>query len=153
MNALNFVSSEKGIVVTGKTFDVKDILKAHGASWSPEAAAWVFRGKTDVEAVQAAVTAEIEAAAAAKKAARKVELAKAKAVREWLKTPEGKAHAVAEAKARVVAARAAGAHWICCDKCEVIDWARQHTACMACAHWDGQSYNSFRVRGMCYTGD
>ena len=101
MNALKFASSEKGIVVTGKTFDVKDILKMHGASWDSQGNAWVFRGKTDVEAVRILVTAEIEAAAAAKKAARKVELAAAKAHREWLKTPEGQAHAVAEARARV----------------------------------------------------
>ena len=153
MNALNFASSEKGIVVTGKTFDVKDILKAHGASWDSHGNAWVFRGKTDVEAVRILVVAEIEAAAAAKKAARKVELAAAKAHREWLKTPEGRAHALAEERARVVAARAAGAHWICCDACNVIDWGRQHTSCTVCAHWDGQSFSSFRVRGMVYTGD
>ena len=139
MNALIFATSEKGIVVTGKTFDVKDILKAHGASWDSQMAAWVFRGQGDVEAVRAAVTAEVDAAVAAKK----ITLAAAKAHRAWLKTPAGQAHAVAEA-------RAAGAYWICCDKCKVIDWERQHTSCTACVR---QSTSSFRVRGVVYTGN
>ena len=137
MNSLIFATSEKGIVVTGKTFDVKDILKAHGASW--DSGAWIFRGQTDVEAMRAAVAAEVEASVAAKAAAKKA----AKAVRAWLKTPAGQAQAVAEA-------RAAGAYWICCDACKVIDWERQHTSCTACVR---QSTSSFRVRGVVYTGD
>ncbi len=139
MNALDFAVYEKGVVVTGKTFDVKDILKAHGASWDSQMAAWVFHGKTDMEAVRAAVAAEVEAAVSAKSAAK----AEAKKARAWLKTPAGQAHAVAEA-------RAAGAYWICCDACKVIDWERQHTSCTACVR---QSTSSFRVRGVVYTGD
>ncbi len=135
MNALDFAVYEKGVVVTGKTFDVKDILKAHGAAWDSQMAAWVFRGQGDVEAVRATVAAEVDAALAAKSAAKKA----VKAHRAWLKTPAGQAHAVAEA-------RAAGAYWICCDKCKVIDWERQHTSCTVCVR-------SFRVRGVVYTGD
>ena len=41
------------------------------------------------------------------------------------------------------------APWICCDKCEVIDWSRKYTMCQACAV-DG---NAFRVRGVVFTGD
>ena len=118
MNALNFANSEKGVVVTGKTFVVKEILKAHGASWNPHDSAWVFRGKTDVEAV----VAEIESAV----------------VREANKVQ----------RVSVAAARAAGARWICCDNCHVIDWARQTTDCSAC-YPDGH----IRVRGCCYTGN
>jgi len=145
MNALKFSSAEGGIVVTGKTFEVKEILKAHGASWQASASGWFFSGRTDVEALRAEVEAEVEAIAAAHKA----ELAAARAHRKWLlRTPEGQAHAAAEVKARVVAARVAGAYWICCDNCRVINWSRKTTACDAC-YPDGH----IRICGCCYTGD
>ena len=98
-----------------------------------------------MDVVRGLVEEQIEALAAEKKAARKVELAAAKKYREWLKTPEGQAHARAEARARVIAVRATvNGSWICCDECCVMDWGRQHTSC---------AVHEFCVRGMCYTGD
>jgi len=126
MNSLKFSASEKGIVVTGKTFDVKEILKAKGASWDPDSAAWIFRGKT-MQAVFDLLTAEVEAAKARLKARPKTRL----------NTPEG-------LRSRVVAAKAEGAYWICCDDATVIDWRQKTTTC---------DKHNFRVRGCYYTGD
>jgi len=152
METLTFANSEKGIMVTGKTFGVKEILKAHGGSWDPAAAAWIFRGQSDMEAVRSLVVAEVEVTAAATKAtaaaARKATREANKVQRDWLKTPEGRAASAAAEKARVTAARNAGARWICCDNSTVIDWARKTTSCSAC-YPDGH----IRVRGCCYTGD
>lgn len=145
MNSLCFSVSDKGVVVTGKTFDVKEILKEKGATWDSDGRVWIFRGQVDPDAVKLLVQGAIEALVAEKKAARKVELTAAKKHREWLKTPEGQAYSAAEAKARVIAARASdGGFWICCDDCTVIDWGRRHTFC---------KHHEFRVRGMVYTGD
>ena len=82
----------------------------------------------------------------------------AKAQRMFDATPEGQAIIKANQKAKVMAALAQKAetgayHWICCEHCEVIDWARQHTSCKPCGSFDGQSWNTFRVRGRLYTGD
>ena len=44
--------------------------------------------------------------------------------------------------------------WVCCDKCIVLDWTRQHTTCWDCGHDDGQGGRStFRISGRLYTGD
>jgi len=40
-------------------------------------------------------------------------------------------------------------YWLCCDKAEIIDFKRKHSACREHAH-DG---NTFRVGGNIYTGD
>ena len=138
MPSLSFTVVDAGVLVSGKTFNVKDRLKQisrwNGSSWSIPAAA-----------DSPALREELETLATQKKAE---EAAANKAARLYAASPEGKAAAAADEKRRIKA-MAAGSTWICCEECEVVDWIRQHTNCRACAV-DG---NTFRVRGNIYTGD
>jgi hypothetical protein len=151
---LQFSVSDGGVFLTGKTFDVKDILKAKGAVWNPNKVAWFF-ADTDVDRLRASLEADVEACMAARKSEKKQELAAKRAHRKWLTTPEGQAHLAAEEKERVrwaLGQKALGNYtylWICCEECEVVDWKRQNTYCLA--HAEGG--NAFRVRGGIYTGD
>jgi len=161
--------TDAGWTVSGSTFDMKEHIKAAGGKWQPDTRTWfiestksiagLLKAKADDEAARAAAAIEAKAARKAKRA--------------YEATPEGKEAlrvkriadqeaARAADKARVLWALAekkrtdAGAaayHWICCESCEVIDWQRKHTSCRACAVFDGQSWNSFRVRGSIFTGD
>jgi hypothetical protein len=161
--------TETGWTVSGSTFDMKDHIKAAGGKWQPNTRTWFIEATKDIASLLKA-KADDEAARAT--AAIEAKAAK-KAKRAFDATPEGqmalrlKRIADQEAdrlanKARVLRALAeknrtdAGAaayYWICCESCEVIDWARKHTSCKACATFDGQSWNTFRVRGSIFTGD
>ena len=132
----------------GKTYDVKEQLKANGGRWNAQVNGWMFRDCTDVEELRSRLEEVVEQVMLEKKRARKVELAERKMHREWLRTPEGMAYTAAEERTRVAAAVAAGSPWICCAECEVIDWQRQTSSCQVHAV-DG---NTFRVRGNIYTG-
>ena len=62
MNKLSFsvyygvdVDTIAGIAVGGKTFDVRDKLKAAGAVWSPGAQRWIFRELRDIAAARVAM--------------------------------------------------------------------------------------------------
>lgn len=136
MDKLIFTQTDEGIVVTGKTYDAKDVLKAAGASWVQRR--WIFRDRQDMEALRDEVREDVEAAAAkAAKAAKE-----AKAYTKWLQTAEGQKYSVQQAVQQ-------GVSWICCEHCEVVDWKRQSTYCQT--HAEGG--NGFRVRGCIYTGD
>ena len=119
------------LVARGSTYDLKEQLKLYGGRWNPELRAWTLPAHLDIKATAASLNAVLEA-----------EKLKKKLLIAMSQTPEAK-------KAYVVEALAAGASWICCENCQVIDWKRQHTSCQAHAV-DG---NSFRVRGGLYTGD
>jgi hypothetical protein len=142
MPSLSFTVVDAGIMVGGKTFNVKDRLKEVGGRWNPQTSSWSI----PVAADSPALRDELEKLATKKKAD---EAAAAKAVRVYAASPEGKAAAAADEKKRIKAEFAAGSSWLCCENCTVIDWVRKHTSCQACAV-DG---NSFRVRGSIYTGD
>lgn len=148
MNTLTFTTTAEGILVKGKTFDVKEELKANGGRWDARANGWMFRDCTDVEELRSRLEEVVEQVMLEKKRAHKVELAERKKHREWLRTPEGMAYTAAESRKRVAAAVAGGSPWICCAECEVIDWQRQTSSCQVHAV-DG---NTFRIRGNIYTG-
>jgi hypothetical protein len=159
MEAIKYVSiyaseTPSGVCVTGyDTYALKEHIKAAGGKWNAETKSWLVQKEGVADVLKAAqelsVTRDSE-----KKAARQA----AKEKRAFDLTPEGRAQAVKEAKARVLAAlelkKNTGAyHWICCEECEVIDWGRGHTSCKACAEGEGVYRNTFRVRGRIYTGD
>jgi len=144
MDTITLTKTDKGIVVGGKTFDVKDILRAAGARWDPTKAAWVFHG--EVDAITEMIRDSIEDCVADVRR----RAADAKTHKTWLKTNEGRAFAAAEARRQVAACIGKpGFSWICCTECVIIDATRKHTSCNACAH-DG---NSFFVNGRLHTGD
>ena len=142
MPSLSFTVVDTGVLVGGKTFNVKDRLKEVGGRWNPQLSQWSI----PVTADSPVLRDELETLATQKKAE---EAAANKAARLYAASPEGKAAAAAAEKRRIKTAVAAGSSWICCNDCQVIDWVRQHTSCQACAV-DG---NSFRVRGNIRTGD
>jgi hypothetical protein len=142
MPSLSFTVVDTGVLVGGKTFNVKDRLKEVGGRWNPQLSSWSVPAAADTPELRD----ELETLATQKKAE---EAAANKAARLYAASAEGKAAAAAEEKRRIKAAVAAGSSWICCNDCQVIDWVRQHTSCQVCAV-DG---NSFRVRGNIRTGD
>ena len=154
MTNIQFIVSDDGVLVTGKTFDVKDILKAKGAVWNPAKSAWFFP-KTDVDTIRHSLQAEVDERMGQVKAQRKIELQAQKLHTKWLTTQEGRAHLAEKEKDKIRNALAQkllgnyNFHWICCEQCEVIDWLRKSTYCLA--HAEGG--NAFRVRGSIFTGD
>lgn len=47
-HSLKAERTDEGIVITGRTFDSKDLLKGMGARWNPERKAWVLPVDTDL---------------------------------------------------------------------------------------------------------
>ena len=152
---LAFKKTDANLIISGKTFYAKDAIKAVGGKWDPSIYSWTLPVHIDSEMLRKDL---LEKAGATEKAEKKKEKDAKASARAYAISPEGIAEAKAAAKARVLWAleqkkKDGSYHWICCEQCEVIDWGRQHTSCMACAEWGGQSWNTFRVRGSIYTGD
>ena len=143
MFTLLFTTTAKNLVVTGKTFPIKEQLKELGGAW--KSPAWHLPLNADspltrarlVENCRLAIKAEKEAE---KEAAKKriAYLSSPEAVKDALKAKEAGNHSL---------------HWICCEQCVVIDWERQHTSCQACGHDNGMWKETFFVRGRLRTGD
>lgn len=147
---ISFQPKDDAVVVAGKAFYVKDRLKKAGARWNPAASVWTIKADVATQDFLAELNALADAAIKAEKAIEKKAKDDAAALEAFYRTPEGKAKRWAEIKElKKTPAGAAAYYFICCEHCEVIDWARKHTSCKACGH-DG---NTFFVRGMLYTGD
>jgi hypothetical protein len=147
---LDFRKTDTSLLVKGDTFPIKDALKIIG-KWDPSTRSWVVPAYLDSEPLRKDLESKL-------KEAKKKEKDENAAKKAHAMTPEGRAEAAEEERKRILACleekKATGAyHWICCEKCNVIDWKRQFTSCMDCATWDGQSWNTFCVRGRRYTGD
>ena len=147
---LVFSKTEQNIVISGKTFYAKEAIKSAGGKWDSDKRCWTISSNVSSEILK-----ELEDAA---KEGVKKEKEEKKAAAVFAKSPEGIAKRQEEERLKILACleqkKTTGAyHWICCEKCVVVDWGRQHTSCMACADWSGQSWNTFCVRGRRYTGD
>lgn len=147
---LTFSKTDKNIEITGKTFYAKEAIKSAGGKWDAEKRCWTLSTDIGPEILKA-----LEDAAAA---TMKKEKEEKKAAAAFVKSPEGIAKLQEEERQRILwcleqKKQNGNYHWICCDKVKVMDWTRQHTSCMACAEWGGQSWNTFRVRGSIFTGD
>ena len=145
--SLNATKKDDAWVISGNdTFALKETIKSMGGKWDPTTKAWSVIAD-DLTTLSEAAKTLGESRAAEKKAAK-----------EYALSPEGINARIEAEKARIAAclaekARTGAYHWICCDKCTVIDWIRQHTSCDACAVDCGLYKNTFRVRGRIYTGD
>lgn len=136
MSSLSYTVCPEGVLVGGKTYAVRDTLKAVGAVWNPARKGWVVAG-AQVEAVRGWVEEVLAEEVVKAKKLRKEELAAARAQKAWEASPEGR-------RARVDQALAAGTHtWICCADCNVIDWTRKTSDC---------SVHGFRLRGCSWNG-
>jgi hypothetical protein len=138
---LRFSVNTKNLIVTGKTFPIKEHLKALGGIWqSPQ---WLLPLNFDTPLNRANLVEILRCTLNAEKEAEKAKY-------EYERSPEGKAAALKAA----LALKATGAyHWICCDQCKVIDWFRQETWCEACSVDYGTHRECYRLRGMIRTGD
>jgi hypothetical protein len=144
---LTFNTTQSHLVISGKAFYAREAIKKLGGRWDPYARAWTLPVHIDSQMLRGDL--EKKAAIAAQ-----VEKDMAKAKRIYQVSPEGIADAKQREMMRVISAleekKTTGAYyWICCDKCEVLDWHRGHTICQAHAV-DG---NAFRIRGGLFTGD
>jgi len=149
--ALIFSTTDKSLIVGGNTFYAKEDIKALGGKWEPSSKTWALPIQLDSTSLRTTLQ---DKRTATEKSIKETEKAQKKAEKAYAASPEGRAAAAAAEHQLILNCleqkKTTGAyHWICCDKCVVIDWKRQHTSCSACAH-DG---NTFRVRGSIYTGD
>lgn len=142
-------TTSTSLLVQGKTFPIKEHLKALGGVW--KAPYWVLPLNADTPTNRSTLIETLKETLkntirAEKELRRSLRLAE----EEYKNSVEGAAAAEQQYKTFLAEYRKQPeSHWICCDQCRVIDWARQHTVCEACAV-DG---NSFRVRGSIRTGD
>ena len=160
MSRITFRREASQLVLTGKTFDVKESIKGLGGKWNPFRRVWTLPLEADTDEVRAylgaftraeeetaeeAMKVAAAAAVAAVEAVFEAQHAKAAAKRERMRKSE---------KVRVRRSLESGGYpWICCENCEVIDWVKRHTSCRVHAHWDGQSWCTFRINGSLYTGN
>jgi hypothetical protein len=146
MFTLYFNTTETQFIITGKTFPIKDYIKALGGLYNQ--GRWVLPLNADspltranlVEQCRLGLLAEKEAAKAAKDAQIKRHI--------YLHSPEFVKDALA--------AKAAGSpqyFWICCDQCRVLDAANQTVWCNACGADYGGHTEGYFVRGRLRTGD
>ena len=145
---LVFSKTEQNIVISGKTFYAKEAIKSAGGKWDVASQHWTISSDVTSDMLK-----DLEDTA---KDAKKKEKDDKAAALAYARSPEGIVAQNDEGRKKILACledKTGAYHWICCEKCEVIDWGRQHTSCMACAQWSGQSWNSFCVRGRPYTGD
>jgi hypothetical protein len=128
--SLAFTITPSALIVSGKTFHVKEHLKKLGGKWATNAWSLPLNADTPVN------RADLEAAATEAITAEKLVNA---AARAYAKSPAGIAAATA---AELQFARRAG--WTCCDDARVVDYKRGHCSCLT---------HGLHVKGRLYTGD
>jgi len=132
MPFLSFKIHQNSLIVSGKTFQIKESLKLHGAKWNPDLGAWAIPVTLDSPHLRE----DLELIATERIAAEKADL---RAQREYAMSPEGIA---ATAASDLQYAHARG--WTCCEKAYAIDISRGHVGCLE---------HGFFVKGILRTGD
>jgi len=143
---LYFNTNDTQLIVTGKTFPIKDHLKKHGARW--DAGRWVLPLNADSPLFRANLVEQCRLAVIAEKEAKELERAEQVKRIAYLHSPEFVKDALK--------AKAAGDgtyFWICCDQCRIVSHERQSVWCSACGADYGTHIESFFVRGRLRTGD
>ena len=160
--AIHLTREQTQLVVTGKTFEVKETIKELGGRWDAVRRIWTLPLDKDTEETRTrlgALTKQQEEVAEAAVAAWREEVLRAEAeTRAKRVKKEEKRRATAAAKnlelVKWCLADTSGKYsWVCCEQCEIVDFHKGHTSCRAHAHWDGQSWCSFRIFGSLYTGN
>jgi len=125
-SGLNFEEEDNCILVSGKTFPLKDTLKGLGGLWNPEKKAWALKKEVATEDVIMNLICELAEEAAKKPAP-------------------------APAPAPYQSERPS---WVCCSAAKIVDRRRMVTFCRAHARdaGGGEVYAT-RVGGSIYTGD
>jgi len=151
-----FKREEIQLIVVGKTFPVKEKIRELGGRWDPVRGVWTLPLDLDTDEarihVGALTKAEEERAAAAAAGAMKEER-QAKVAKKEEKRRANAAVKNLELVKWCLADTSGKYSWVCCEQCEIVDFKKGHTSCRAHAHWDGQSWCSFRIFGSLYTGN
>ena len=148
---LTFNKTQANLIISGKTFYVRDRIKALGGIWDSIGRSWVLPAHLDSESLRVGllVKATMLEKAEKKEAADK---------RAYAESPEGKAAAAEAEKAKILLAleqkkKDGSYHWICCEECKVLDWNRRMTSCKPHGADYGLWTESIRINGKLYTGD
>ena len=155
---IHLTCEETGLLVSGKTFEVKETIKSLGGKWDAVRRIWTLPLELDTDEIRTRLGAMLQS-----KEVRMVTAAKACTV-----TAAAERHTKAVKKKEKQRAKAEAEHrklvewcladtsgkysWVCCEQCEIVDFKRGQTSCMAHAHWNGESWCSFRVFGSVYNG-
>ena len=145
---LTFTIDGDRLLIGGSSFRIKENIKMLGGSW--KGGYWTLPAHLDCYSLRKDLQDAF-------KAIRQKAKEERDALAAWANSPEGLAAAAAEQREHIrlcikEKVKTGAYHWICCADCIVLDWRRQHTTCTRCAEWDGQSWNTIRVRGGLYTG-
>ena len=150
-----FKREEIQLIVVGKTFPVKEKIRELGGRWDPVRGVWTLPLELDTDEARihvGALTKAEEARAAAAAGAMKEER-QAKVAKKEEKRRANAAVKNLELVKWCLADTSGKYSWVCCEQCEIVDFKKGHTSCRAHAHWDGQSWCSFRIFGSLYTGN
>lgn len=149
--AIHVRREENQIVLTGKTFDVKEKIKSLGGKWDPDRRVWTLPLAMDTDELRTQLGALTQAEEARLVAT--VEVVEPRAVSGGqARMKRSKAAKNLELVKWCLADTTGKYSWVCCEQCEIVDLKKGHSSCRAHAHWDGQSWCCFRVFGSLYTG-
>jgi hypothetical protein len=151
--ALYMNREETQIVLTGKTFNVKEKIKSLGGKWDPDRRLWTLPLSMDTDDVRTQLGALTQGEE--ERIMVVTTLLERRARAASLKHSKALAKAAAENLELVkwcLADTTGKYSWVCCEQCEIVDLKKGHSSCRAHAHWDGQSWCCFRVFGSLYTG-
>jgi hypothetical protein len=149
--AIHVKREETQIVLTGKTFDVKEKIKSLGGKWDPDRRVWTLPLAMDTDELRTQLGALTQAEEA--RVVATVEVVEPRAVSGGqARVKRSKAAKNLELVKWCLADTTGKYSWVCCEQCEIVDLKKGHSSCRAHAHWDGQSWCSFRVFGSLYTG-
>ena len=146
MFTLYFNTNETQLIVSGKTFPIKDQLKNHGGRW--DAGRWLLPLNADSPLFRANLVEQCRLAVIAEKKAKEDERAEQIKRIAYLHSPEFVKAAVAS--------NATGDRtyfWICCEQCRIVSYERQSVWCNACGADSGGHIEGYFVRGRLRTGD
>lgn len=159
--ALFFKQENNLLVISGKSFYVKDHLKEMkiGARFDPNMKTWTIPLDFDTEGLRQHLEQYAKEKIANEKEAKQKQL-------EYNHTPEGKAElkearkaqmraCLQEDKKRMARGETPLYWWVCCADCELLSYKRgvYHTCCWTCADWNGKWYEPFMKNGVRHTGD
>jgi hypothetical protein len=150
--AIHVKREETQIVLTGKTFDVKEKIKSLGGKWDPDRRVWTLPLAMDTDELRTQLGALTHAEEA--RVVATVEVVEPRAVSSGqARVKRSKTAKNLELVKWCLADTTGKYSWVCCEQCEIVDLKKGHSSCRAHAHWDGQSWCSFRVFGSLYTGN
>jgi len=166
--ALFFKQENNLLVISGKSFYVKDHLKELkiGARFDPNTRTWTIPLDFDTEALRQQLEQHVKDKLAIEKEQTKKQKENEQKRLAYNATPEGKAElkeanrvqmraCLQEDKERMERGEARIYRWICCEDCELLSYKRgvYHTCCWTCADWNGKWHEPFMKNGVRHTGD